>query len=178
MIIKSYHAQLRMEGAAIGSRQVMVAGVAQNPTAVSFGEFEWQFPRIEVEGTRTDVSGTSSSPVNSGVGPLQPPGTSATATCEWHFSQGEHSRTVLDRTPLPAASPQILPAPNGGANSSPSTPQSISALPPPTQIARNPMAPTSNAVVAGPPSATGVRWDQFGADAQGTPQAPGSEQAR
>jgi hypothetical protein len=143
LIIKSYHAQLRMDGAAIGSRQVMAAGVAQNPTSVSFAEFEWQFPRVEVEATRTDVAGTSSSPVNSGVGPLQPPGTSATATCQWHFSKGEHSRTVLDRTPVPGASPQILQAANGGVNSSPSATQSISA-PVPTQVARNPLVPTSN----------------------------------
>ena len=93
LIIKSYHAQLRANGASTGLRQVTDAGVPQKPSSVSFVEFEWQFPQIEVESTRSDVSGTSSTPINSGIGPLQPPGSNGTANCSWHFSKGPTNST-------------------------------------------------------------------------------------
>src|SRR5437667_280167 len=93
LIIKSYHAQLRANGAVNGVRRVSVPGIAQSPTPVSFVEFEWQFPQIEVEGTKSDVSGTSSTPITSGIGPMQPAGLGGTATCKWQFSKGAQSST-------------------------------------------------------------------------------------
>jgi hypothetical protein len=109
LIIKSYHAQLRLDGAAVGSRQVIMAGAAQTPSAVSFAEFEAQLPIIEVEATRTDVSGTST-PVNTTVGPMQPPGVSGITNCQWQFSKG--NRGSSKGVPPTGAAESM---PNGGA---------------------------------------------------------------
>lgn len=93
LIIKSYHAQLRVNGAVTGSRQVILSGSAQNPTAVAFVEFEYQFPAIEYVATSTNVTGTSSTSLNGGIGPMQPPGIPGTAVCQWQFVKGVASPT-------------------------------------------------------------------------------------
>jgi hypothetical protein len=52
LIIKSYHAQMRVNNATTGSRQVSLFGIPQNPSAVAFTEFEYQFPSIQDFATR------------------------------------------------------------------------------------------------------------------------------
>ena len=113
LIIKSYHAQLRVNAAVAGMRQVMVAGVAQPSSPISGAEVEWQFPRIEVEALQTAVDGTSSTPITSSVGPMQPPGLPGVANCAWHFVKGDtgwsNPATPITQPPAPSQSVSINP---------------------------------------------------------------------
>jgi len=87
LIIGSYHAQLRVNAAVTGAKAVIVKG-NETDVAISSTEFEWQFPQIQVDPTKTDVSDSSSIPITSAIGPMQPPGSGGTANCSWHFSKG------------------------------------------------------------------------------------------
>ncbi len=95
-IIKSWHSQLRGRGAVNGSQQLIIAGKPEPPGTISLEAFEWAFPLIELPSTQKTITGSNSPKVTGSVGPMQPEGSQATATCTWSFSQGP-------APPLPAA---------------------------------------------------------------------------
>ncbi len=98
LIIKSYHSQMRADGAISGGQQSFVKG-AETDTAITGAEFEWQFPQIEVDSTLSDVSGSSSTPFTSRIAPMQPPNTSGIANCSWHFSKGTPASQQTSSSP-------------------------------------------------------------------------------
>jgi hypothetical protein len=87
-IIKPWHAQLRGRGAVSGSQQLTIDGKPQTPATISLEAFEWAFPVIQVSFTQTTVSGSNSPKVTGSVGPMQPAGSHATASCTWSFGKG------------------------------------------------------------------------------------------
>jgi len=86
-LIKSWHAQLRGAGAVSGSQQLTIAGKPQTPATISLEAFEWAFPVIQMPATQTTNSGSNSSKVTGRVGPMQPAGSQATASCAWSFGK-------------------------------------------------------------------------------------------
>ncbi len=93
LIIKSYHALLRVNNATTGSRQVSLSGIAQNPSPVAFTEFEYQFPSIQDVANSTNVTGSSSAALNGGIGPMPTGGLKGTAVCQWQLKKGEPGPT-------------------------------------------------------------------------------------
>ena len=134
LLIGAWHSQLRAENAATGSRRVVLSGVAQKPSAVAFAEYEWQFPAIQDVPTSSNVTGSSSTPLTAGIGPMQPAGLGGTAVCRWQFSKGG---ATPQRTPAIAA--------NNGAS------PLVTNLPPRAPIS----TPTSGGAGAAPGSAAG-----------------------
>ena len=88
LVIRSYHSQLRSNNAGTAVRQSVVSGLAQAPTQSTIAEYEWQFPTVQDVGTSTNVSGSSSTAITAGIGPMQPAGLPGTAVCRWQFSKG------------------------------------------------------------------------------------------
>ena len=90
LIIKPWHSQMSVDNAVIGTRQVFVNGVAQQPSGFSHTAWEWQFPRIEDFPTNSSVSGSSQSQADAGDAELlhhyggMPP----SARCQWQFTKG------------------------------------------------------------------------------------------
>lgn len=90
LIIKAWHSQERMDYALNGMRQIVVNGVAQQPTNFSKSVWEWQFPRIEDSPTNTNVTGSTQSAAEAGDAELlhhygaAPP----VANCRWQFTKG------------------------------------------------------------------------------------------
>jgi hypothetical protein len=104
MFIQARHAQLR-GGAIEGYQQLTIDGKPQTPGTLSSRAFEWAFPLIEVDTQKGIAVGSSSPPVPSPVGPMQPAGAQATASCTWHFARGSSPPP-----PAPAAA-QAVPTP-------------------------------------------------------------------
>jgi hypothetical protein len=86
-IIKSWHAQLRGRGGVSGTQQLTIDGKPQTPGTISLEAFEWAFPTIEVPSTQTTISGSNSPKVTGSVGPMQPGGSQARASCAWSFGK-------------------------------------------------------------------------------------------
>jgi hypothetical protein len=86
-IIKSWHAQLRGRGGVSGTQQLTIDGKPQTPGTISLEAFEWAFPTIEVPSTQTTISGSNSPKVTGSVGPMQPGGSQASASCAWSFGK-------------------------------------------------------------------------------------------
>jgi len=86
-LIRSWHAQLRGGGAVSGSQQLTIDGKPQTPATISLEAFEWAFPVIQMPATQTTNSGSNSSKVTGRVGPMQPAGSQATASCAWSFGK-------------------------------------------------------------------------------------------
>lgn len=95
LIIKPWHSQERMDYALNGMRQIVVNGVAQQPTNFSKSVWEWQFPRIEDSPTNTNVSGSTQSQAEAGDAELlhHYGGLPPAATCRWQFTKGGMSTT-------------------------------------------------------------------------------------
>jgi hypothetical protein len=132
LIIKSYHAQMRVNNATTGSRQVSLFGIPQNPSAVAFTEFEYQFPSIQDFATSNNVTGSSSDALNGGIGPMQPPGLKGTAACQWQFVNGGPATTPSQIAPAnltPIAKASILPPPFHVIRDPPSAPSAFKAQP-------------------------------------------------
>jgi hypothetical protein len=106
LIIKSYHAQLVARDAASGTTDVADPN-AVKPAAQARSVFEWQFPAIQDAATSTDVSGSTSTPIASGIGPMQPPGLKGVAACQWHFSKGGAAATSVSAPFRPKPVEQI-----------------------------------------------------------------------
>jgi hypothetical protein len=150
LIIKAWHSQLRAHNAVSGSRQVILSGSAQNPSLVSFPEYEWQFPIIQDAPTSTNVSGTSSTPTAAGIGPMQPAGLQATANCMWQFTKNSNgsqpamtapSATFLSNVPRPVSGLTQVAA---TATSPPATANTAAALNP--NVANRAVMPTQSAL--------------------------------
>ncbi|HEY2361686.1 MAG TPA: hypothetical protein VGK36_11250, partial [Candidatus Angelobacter sp.] len=88
IIIKSYHSQLRANNAVTGARLVTLSGAPQKPAPIVFGEYEWPFPAVQDIGASISVSGSTSTPLTGGIGPMQPAGLPGTAVCTWKFTKG------------------------------------------------------------------------------------------
>jgi hypothetical protein len=158
MFIQARHAQLRAAGAIQGYQQVTIDGKQQTPGKVAVEAFEWAFPLVEVSPSATTATGSSAPAVTGSVGPMQPAGSSATASCTWQFGQGSAAPA-----PLPALAAQAVPTPPlaGGAAQPPATTSAVPVTPvapvtttsPPTQASSStPPTPTG----ASPPQPTAV----------------------
>jgi hypothetical protein len=93
MFIQSRHAQLRSAAAIQGYQQLTIAGKPQTPAKIAAEAFEWAFPVIAVSAPvapdkNATANGSSTSPTNGSVGPMQPAGSHGTASCTWQFGQG------------------------------------------------------------------------------------------
>lgn len=99
LILKSWHAQLRVAGGVVGTQQQTLNGVAQSPGAISAEAFEWAFPATDGVSTSTQFSGSNSIATNGAVGPMQPGGSQGTAACTWRFAAGSNSVTTSPPTP-------------------------------------------------------------------------------
>ncbi len=93
LIIKSYHGQLRANAAGPLTTQAAVAGLRQPSSQQTFAVYEWQFPLVQDSVTSTSVSGTSSTDISGGIGPMQPAGLPGTAVCKWSFRKGAAATT-------------------------------------------------------------------------------------
>jgi hypothetical protein len=100
LILKSWHAQLRVAGGVTGTQQQTLNEVAQPPTAISAEAFEWAFPATDGVSTSTRLSGSNSIATNGSVGPMQPGGSQGTAACTWQFAAGSGSVTISPPTPI------------------------------------------------------------------------------
>lgn len=98
LVIKSWHAQLRVAGGVTGSQQQSINGVAQRPGVLSLEAFEWAFPGVEDAGSSTTISGSSTKPTTGSVGPMQPGGSQGTAVCTWQY-QRKASRAARPSKP-------------------------------------------------------------------------------
>lgn len=87
LLIKPWHAQLRSPGAVRGTQQLIIDGVAQRPGPISLEAFEWAFPSTVESAGAERVSGTSTPVVTGRVGPMQPAGARATASCSWQLER-------------------------------------------------------------------------------------------
>jgi len=119
MFIQSRHAQLRSASAIQGYQQLTVAGKPQTPGKIAAEAFEWAFPVIAVSAPvppdrNAMATGSSTSPVNGSVGPMQPAGSQATASCTWQFGQGSAAPA-----PPPSLTAQAIPTPGNPATTTP-----------------------------------------------------------
>lgn len=119
MFIQARHAQLRSAAAIQGFQQVTLNGVPQTPGKIASEAFEWAFPVVAVSppvppDRNATASGSSTPPVTGSVGPMQPGGSQATASCTWQFGQGSAAPS-----PPPALTAQAIPTPGSPAASAP-----------------------------------------------------------
>ena len=113
LVVKSGHAQLRVHGGVTGAQQQTIAGKPEPPVPISLEAFEWPFPaasgafrlvRNGVPAKELHIEGSSSTPTNGSVGPMQPGGSQGTAACTWAFVQGTVRGSSVQRStppPLP-----------------------------------------------------------------------------
>ena len=87
LIISSRHAQLRARNAITGEQRQTVDGKPRTPTPIGLEAFEFSFPVVEGTSKTRTISGTSTPAVTGNVGPMQPAGATATASCSWKFSR-------------------------------------------------------------------------------------------
>jgi hypothetical protein len=130
-------------------------------SAIAYYVDEWPFPAIQSVGSSATIIGSSPPrTLPASFAPGQPPGTSSTGTCSWHFIRGG---TAPPPTPSPGAPSQRVgmkpesPAPNnptssaslpvtragGSAQNPPSPPQPTTTVAPGGQ-ARNSAQPPSS----------------------------------
>jgi hypothetical protein len=119
MFIQSRHAQLRSAAAIQGYQQLTISGKPQTPGKINAEAFEWAFPVIAVSApvapdTNATANGSSTSPTNGSVGPMQPAGSQGTASCTWQFGQGSAAPA-----PPPTLTAQAIPTPGNPATTSP-----------------------------------------------------------
>ena len=119
VFIQSRHSQLRSAAAIQGFQQVTIAGKPQTPGKIAAEAFEFAFPVIAVSApvapdTNATATGSSTSPVNGSVGPMQPAGSQATASCTWQFGQGSAAPA-----PPPTLTAPAIPTPGNPATTSP-----------------------------------------------------------
>ncbi len=94
LLIKSWHAQLRVHDAVTGTQKVTVNGVVQSQAPIGVEAFEWAFPAIEDARTSTSISGSKTMATNGAVGPMQPGGSQGQAACTWQFSKAGTQRRI------------------------------------------------------------------------------------
>jgi hypothetical protein len=119
MFIQARHAQLRSAAAIQGYQQVTIAGKPQTPGKINAEAFEWAFPVIAVSAPvppdrNATATGSSTSPLNGSVGPMQPAGSQGTASCTWQFGHGSAAPA-----PPPTLAAQPIPTPNNPATNTP-----------------------------------------------------------
>jgi hypothetical protein len=119
MFIQARHAQLRSRSAIQGYQQQTIAGRPQTPGKIDAEAFEWAFPVVAVSApvapdTNATATGSSVSPVNGGVGIMQPGGSQGTASCTWQFGQGSAAPA-----PPPTLTAQAVPTPGNPSTTSP-----------------------------------------------------------
>lgn len=112
MFIQARHAQLRARNAINGYQQLTIDGKPQTPGKIAAEAFEWAFPVVEVSrpkpAAEAIANGSSKPVVNGKVGFMQPAGTQAAATCEWHFGQGAAGPAPPAEVPAePVPTPQV-----------------------------------------------------------------------
>ncbi len=108
MLIKPWHAQLRVRDAVTVTQQLTIDGVAQKPSAIGVEAFEWSFPTVEDSAGAVQTNGTSSPLVAGPVGPMQPAGARGTSSCSWQFDRS--TRTIAARVArMPGAPPSFPP---------------------------------------------------------------------
>lgn len=110
MFIQARHAQLRARNAINGYQQLIIDGKPQTPGKIAAEAFEWAFPVVEVSrpkpAAEAIANGSSKPAVNGKVGFMQPAGTQAAASCQWHFGQG-----AAGPAPPAAVSAEPVPTP-------------------------------------------------------------------
>ena len=118
LIIKTWHGQITVPNAVIGTKQVTQNGVTLPGGSFSHAAWEWAFPRIEVDVTGTVVTGSITSQADGGSAEVVhhyggvPPNT----TCQWQLASGGVA--------VPVATPPA------GGNAGPTlAPGAVSALP-------------------------------------------------
>ncbi len=104
LVVLPYHAQLRAQGALVGSRQMVSPGSAPTQSPLPSDVYEWPLPAIQDSASATSLVGTGTTIV-SGM-PMQPAATNNTANCKWHLTQGGTADT---------SGPSIRTAPPVGA---------------------------------------------------------------
>lgn len=92
LIVLPRHSQFRVDNATSGVRQIIVNGVAQQPTNLGHAVWEWQFPHIEASPT-DNVTGSIQSQADAGDAELlhRYGGPPPSATCQWQFTKGDAS---------------------------------------------------------------------------------------
>jgi hypothetical protein len=145
MFIQSRHAQLRSASAIQGYQQLTIAGKPQTPGKIAAEAFEWAFPVIAVSAPvppdrNATATGSSNPPVNGSVGPMQPAGSHATASCTWQFGQGSAAPA-----PPPTLTAQAIPTPNNPATPTPPANNPPETTPPPTNPPVSTTPPTTSA---------------------------------
>jgi hypothetical protein len=140
MFIQARHAQLRAAGAIQGYQQVTIDGKPQTPGKVAAEAFEWAFPLVEVSPSTPTANGSSAPAVNGSVGPMQPAGSSASASCTWQFGQGSAAPA-----PPTALAAQAVPTPALGGG----------AAQPPASTAAVPVTPVAPVTTTSPPTQAG-----------------------
>ena len=87
MLQISSDTQLRSVNATTGMR-IATNGITP-PQTIAYNVDAWAFPVIQSVGTIATVIGSIRLPnVSASIAPGQPPGTSSTGTCSWHFIRG------------------------------------------------------------------------------------------
>jgi hypothetical protein len=115
MFVQARHAQLQA-GAIEGYQQLTIDGKPQTPSKLSSRAFEWAFPLIDVDTQKGIAVGSSTPPVTGPVGPMQPAGAQATASCTWQFARGS---SPAPPAPVPA---RMIPTPPTNSPQAPAAP--------------------------------------------------------
>ena len=85
LILKSWHAQLRLPNGTRGEQQQFINGQAQRPVPLGLEAFEWAVPLIQAASASTTLSGAVTFDAAGPTGPLQPANIRGRVTCSWQF---------------------------------------------------------------------------------------------
>ena len=129
LIIKTWHGQITVPNAVIGTKQVTQNGVTLPGGSFSHAAWEWAFPRIEVDVTGTVVTGSITSQADGGSAEVVhhyggvPPNT----TCQWQLASGGVAVPVATPPAGGNAGPTLAP---GAVSAMPQQPLTGVLLPP------------------------------------------------
>ena len=86
LVLKSWHAQLRIRNGIQGEQQQFIGGQPQRPVPLGLETFEWAVPLIQGAVNNTALAGTIAFEAPGPTGPMQPSNIRGNVVCRWDFS--------------------------------------------------------------------------------------------
>ncbi len=86
LILKSWHAQLRIRNGIQGQQQQFIGGQPQRPVPLGLEAFEWAVSLIQGAANSSALSGKITFASPGPTGPMQPADARGEVTCRWNFT--------------------------------------------------------------------------------------------
>jgi hypothetical protein len=85
LLLKSWHAQLRVRNGIQGQQQLTIAGQAQRPVAIGLEAFEWPLPVMQTRLGNAELDGNVTGETTGSTAPMQPGSARGIVRCSWKF---------------------------------------------------------------------------------------------